>query len=56
MEARMSGSDLHVLNGKGRLSQCNIVRDSELLNLIKHIKPYSPIVTYFNENNIHFFF
>ena len=52
MEARMSGSDL--LNGQGRLSQCHIVRDSELLNLIKHIKPYSLIVTYFNGNNIHF--
>ena len=32
----MSGSDL--LNGQGRLSQCDIVRDSGLLNLIKHIK------------------
>ena len=52
MDARMSGSDL--LNGQGRLSQCDIVRDSGLLNLIKHIKPYSLIVTYFNENNIHF--
>ena len=54
MEDRMCGSDL--LNGQGRLSQCDIVRDSELLNLIKHLKPYSLIVTYFNENNIHFFF
>ena len=52
MEAKMFGSDL--LNGQGRLSQCDIVRDSELLNLIKHIKPCSLIVTYFNENNIHF--
>ena len=54
IKARMSRSDL--LNGQGRLSQCDIVRDSELLKLIKHIKPYSLIVTYmyFNENNIHF--
>ena len=52
MEAKMFGSDL--LNGEGRLSQCDIVRDSELLNLINHIKPCSLIVTYFNENNIHF--
>jgi len=50
----MSRSDL--LNGKGRLSQCDIVRDSELLNLIKHIKPYSLIGTSFNENNIHVHF
>ena len=51
----MSRSDL--LNGQGRLSQCdNIVRDSELLNLIlKHIKPCSLIATYFNKNNIHVF-
>ena len=52
MDARMSGSDL--FNGQGHLSQCDIVRDSGLLNLIKHIKPYSLIVTYFNENNIPF--
>jgi len=37
MEARMSRSDLHVLNGKGRLSQCNIVGDSELLNLMLYM-------------------
>jgi hypothetical protein len=37
MDARISGSDL--LNDQGRLSQCDIVRDSELLNLIKHMKP-----------------
>ena len=51
----MSGSDL--LNGQGRLSQWDSQRQW-IANLIKHIKPYSLIVTYiflyFNENNMYF--